>query len=74
MAANGRGGCHLSDFFNESHPKGNFIQHHVLHVVPRFSISDNFYAAELHVLNHTEAMKQTHSCGCFFYTILSNLS
>lgn len=57
MAANGRGGCHLSDFFNESHPKGNFIQHHVLHVVPRFSISDNFYAAELHVLNHTEAMK-----------------
>lgn len=44
-------------FFNESYPKGNLIQHHVLHVVPRFNIPGNFYAAELHVLNCTEAMK-----------------
>lgn len=45
------------NFFNESYPKGNFIQHHVLHVVPRFNISGNFYAAEFHVLNCTETMK-----------------
>lgn len=45
------------NFFNESYSKGNFTQHHVLHVAPRFNISGNFYAAELHVFSSTEATK-----------------